>query len=281
MRKLLGKFSWVHTFLELRLDRYNLLKLPGRPEIEDMDTSILTSSFSVCLLLVVGFAEHEGTWNECAQAETRCGDLVIRFPFRIKGRQPKHCGYPGFDLWCSHTNHAVLDLPMSLKLNVTNIDYKSQTIDLYDPFGCFSMQLHNLTSFTSPFQFIPQPHNLNQYIFFNCSSSDLDHFYRVPCLSSSTYQVLAILSDSGLDDLPLWSCTKIPIPSSVPNDYSGEDYILRLMWSNPACKHCESERKVCGFKNNTTTYETQCLRGHRGTTSHTHQYRGVRVPSEF
>lgn len=225
-----------------------------------MDTFSVSSFFSICLLLMVGFVESK---NNCT--ETPCGKLLIHFPFRIKNLQPKHCGYPGFDLECSSTNTTVLELPGSVKLNITNIDYRSQTIGFVDPYACLSMQLHNLTSSASPFQFKTEPHSLDQYTFFNCSSTHTDSSARVPCLSSSTFQVLAISSDqeiTSLDDL--LSCTKIPTPSSVPNDFSVNDKMRYLTWSNPMCKLCESKGKGCGFKNNTTTYETECFSLQKG-----------------
>lgn len=75
---------------------------------------------------------------------TRCFDSgpVIRFPFRIKGRQPEHCGYPGFDLSCNPINNITefefqfpvkastnkIAIPLSAQASVQEIDYKLQVI---------------------------------------------------------------------------------------------------------------------------------------------------------
>jgi hypothetical protein len=94
----------------------------------------------------------------CAD-ESRCGGHgpAIRFPFRLNS-QPDHCGYPGFNLSCTDTNHTVLELPISVKLFVKKIDYKSQVIQLYDPDNCFPRQLRGLNLSSSPFQFKDSPY---------------------------------------------------------------------------------------------------------------------------
>ncbi|KAI9074586.1 hypothetical protein K1719_043427 [Acacia pycnantha] len=220
-----------------------------------METSPV-NSFSVCLLLILGFSsEFVGSWNSCPEPETTCGNLPVRFPFRVIERQPKQCGYPGFDLQCSSANHAVLELPGSVKLNVKHIDYKSQTIHLYDPSGCLFRHFHNLT-LPSPFQFI-SPY-LSDYTFFNCSSprgGGLDS----TCLSSSTYQVYAVSSSDDIGELPLLFCSRIFSISSIPHEIIELDDTLDLMWSHPMCKHCESNGRRCGFKNSNTSHDTACF----------------------
>ncbi|KAF7816706.1 rust resistance kinase Lr10-like [Senna tora] len=201
-----------------------------------MDTSIVNSFFYICLMLIVVFAEHVGSWNNnnnnrCSQPQTTCGNLPIRFPFRIIGRQPPECGYPGFALQCSTTNHTVLELPRSVKLHVISIDYKSQTLHLSDPHACLFSYLPHFTLFASPFHF-NSPY-LSNYTFFNCS---LPRY-------------------TNLD-------TKLFDASSIPSDFLGEDNILHLMWSDPThCKLCESKGQICGFKNSIPSNETTCF-GH-------------------
>ncbi|XP_054808112.1 rust resistance kinase Lr10-like isoform X1 [Prosopis cineraria] len=223
-----------------------------------METSTANFSFSVCLLLILGLSQAIGSWKSCPGPETTCGTLPVRFPFRIKGRQPEQCGYPGFALECSSTNHSVLELPGPLKLNVKNIDYRSQTIELYDPSECLFRHVRNLTLLSSPFHFTT--HYLYNYTFFNCSIPKDGQLISM-CLSSSTYQVYAVDSDDEIADLPLLFCRKTFNISSIPYDIFHNDATLNLMWSHPKCSHCESKgtRYRCGFKNMNTSYETACF----------------------
>ncbi|KAI9074591.1 hypothetical protein K1719_043432 [Acacia pycnantha] len=171
-----------------------------------METTAVNSSFLVCLLLITGFSESVGSLNSCPEPETKCGNLPVLFPFRVLERQPEQCGYPGFDLQCSSANQAVFKLPGSVKLNVKHIDYKSQTIQLYDPSGCLSRHVRTLTIPPFPFDFREQ--NLNDFTFFNCSSPR-DGDIISTCLSSSAYQVYAARSYQEIGRLPLLFCSKI------------------------------------------------------------------------
>ncbi|KAK4260208.1 hypothetical protein QN277_003354 [Acacia crassicarpa] len=227
-----------------------------------METSPANSLFSVCLLLILWFSGSVGSWNSCPEPETTCGNLTVRFPFRIIGRQPEQCGYPRFDLQCSSANHTVLELPGSHKLNVKIIDYKSQTIHLYDPSGCLLRHVPNLLP--SPFQFITS----YDFTFFNCSPPR-DVGLDSTCLSSSTYHVYAVSSGDDIGELfPLLFCSKIFNISSIPYEIIKLDDTLDLMRSHPMCEHCESKGARCGFKNSSTSYDTACFKvRHKGSSN--------------
>ena len=115
--------------------------------------------------------------NSCL--ELQCGyGPPIRFPFRLKDRQPdRHCGYPGFDLYCSHNNDTVLELPNSVKAFVKNIDYKSQLIEVTDSDNCFPRKILRLNLSSSPFQF---KNYLYNYSLFSCMpDTDAEYSYQV------------------------------------------------------------------------------------------------------
>ncbi|KAJ9189251.1 hypothetical protein P3X46_000566 [Hevea brasiliensis] len=187
-----------------------------------------------------------------------CGSYgpAVRFPFRIKGRQPLHCGYPQteFHLSCSEKNDTVLELTTSWKLLIQKIDYKSQVIYANDPEGCLPRRLLNFSLSVSPFHFMDYAYELT---LFNCSSKgDSD---PILCLSSPQYQVYAVYSASSIGAFDLLSCTKIRDISPVPYDYLRyQQRILGLSWDNPKCKDCEVKGKYCRLKSNNTASETQC-----------------------
>ncbi|RZC84804.1 hypothetical protein C5167_047583 [Papaver somniferum] len=127
--------------------------------------------------------------NQCSKGEPR-----ISYPFRIKGRQDKECGFPGFDLSCDNMSRTVMDLPFSGRFFVDKIDYGStyNEIQLRDPDNCLTRRfLNHLNLFGTPFIEI----NFTDYSFYNCSTNDSNYFpassTSVSCLSSSTYTVIA------------------------------------------------------------------------------------------
>ncbi|KAI8007375.1 putative RING-H2 finger protein ATL21A [Camellia lanceoleosa] len=203
---------------------------------------------------------------ECLPAS--CGKQdgpEIRFPFRLKGHHPNHCGYPGFDLSCTpHSKYPVLELPSSVNVFVNNIDYTSHTINISDsePHVCFPRQLPNLNLSASPFQFLT-----SFYVdvsFINCSQTqDQYSMNQIACLSDQSHQVYAILSSySSL----LVSCTKM-YNMSLPEENFDSGYgtitfdHLQLNWSKPECGKCEAQGKNCGFKknNNSSSSKSQLL----------------------
>ena len=67
------------------------------------------------LLFVLSNVDLGEGHNRCPQLRCREDGAAIRFPFRLKDRQPdQYCGYPGFDLYCNDKNDTVLELPITM-----------------------------------------------------------------------------------------------------------------------------------------------------------------------
>ncbi|KAF5442952.1 hypothetical protein F2P56_035557 [Juglans regia] len=211
------------------------------------------------IMLYLGECQNE----QCP--ELRCGDEgpAIRFPFRLKGMQPHRCGFPGFDVFCTHANDTVLELPISVKLYIKRIDYKSQVIQLYDQDDCLLRQLLELNLSSSHFQYKEEV-NTYGYALFNCSSRQVlpEYIDPISCLSGLGYQVYALASNMGDPKLLMiiTSCTRIYNDLLIPYDIilRGHDKILPLEWKEPECRHCEAKGRMCGLKNNSTTSEIKC-----------------------
>ncbi|KAK4711512.1 hypothetical protein R3W88_006025 [Solanum pinnatisectum] len=186
-----------------------------------------------------------------------CEDSSLR-------HQPKHCGYPGFELHCNNKNDTILELPSSVHLVVEKIDYVSQQIHLYDPEECIATKLPKLNLSQSNFRNDDDPTDL-----FNCSApfSENYGYYLIPCLGSPGYQVHAVTSTSSLKFFLSGPCTKIhQYPYSLST--FGENK-LQLNWSVPLCGNCESKGMDCGFKDGTKLLETHCFNRtmtHKGIT---------------
>ncbi|XP_057466558.1 rust resistance kinase Lr10-like [Actinidia eriantha] len=199
---------------------------------------------------------------------TRCRNHgpTIRFPFRIKEHQPKHCGYPGFDLSCTdQSKHPVLELPFSVNVSVNKINYTSQIIYVSKPHGCFPRLFPNL-SLISPFQFAIDYdyHHLyyDEFSFLNCSKSRLPpggkayYGIQISCLGDPTHKVYAQYS-SDSPKLPCRKMYDMTLPWAVLDNLTFG--ILPLNWTKPACGNCEAGGKYCRMKNNSTEHETECF----------------------
>lgn len=229
---------------------------------------MITAALVLMVLFLKLEVEAEGVSlkDGCTKAQCRDDGPVARFPFRIKGLQPQHCGYPGFELSCSNHTETLLHLSESVKLNVKYIDYKHQTIELYYYLQGHIpwQQLHDLHLSYSRFK----PDHVDDYTFFNCTSSLSRSTDQVAypissnhdIISRSTDQVVYAISfnDVGLRNLS--SCTKMYYISSLPSLISNDSFTL--LWSEPTCKHCESKWKLCRFKDNGSnnqSLETECF----------------------
>ncbi|KAE9608878.1 hypothetical protein Lal_00020441 [Lupinus albus] len=232
-----------------------------------MGTILVIISCSIVLFCMLCFNLHLALAFDICPDQS-CGNMVIKFPFKIKGKKtPQHCGYPGFDLVCTANNETVIELPSSVKLSVKNIDYKRQRIVLHDTQECLISQLHKFTLFSSNFKFIAKISE--GYNFFNCSLADRDLYshYMVPCLTTSNSELYAIPAEAMIESLPLSLCTKMFNISSFPVDFIRKSNILELLWSEPNCKDCESNRNRCGWKNYGVNNETQCFVNHKGSST--------------
>ncbi|PSS34253.1 RING-H2 finger protein [Actinidia chinensis var. chinensis] len=226
--------------------------------------------FLLLLLLIQGqtMAVTEQADEKCMPTRCRNHGPTIRFPFRIKGHQPEHCGYPGFDLSCTdQSKHPVLELPFSVNVSVNKINYTSQTIYVSKPHGCFPRLFPNL-SLISPFQFTIdydyQFHNYRhnyykEFGFLNCSKSQLPpgergyYGIQIACLGDKVY------ARSSFRALQL-PCRKMYDMTLTQDILDNRTFgILPLNWTKPTCGNCEAGGKYCRLKNNSREHETECF----------------------
>ncbi|KAB5515908.1 hypothetical protein DKX38_026556 [Salix brachista] len=190
-------------------------------------------------VLFVVFVAGHGAGLNCTGS---CGNPgpEIRFPFRIKGEQPDHCGYPGFDLSCSDDNSTVLELPTGVSLLIEEIDYIEKIIYARDPLRCFPRKLLSFSLGASHFQ-IYRPYD---WTLFNCSSNEKRSPYgnKIPCLSAFNHDVYAVGSSHTISDSDLLSCTKMyNIYGFTYGMLDEENYRLTISWFNPTCGSSEAE----------------------------------------
>ncbi|XP_050221748.1 rust resistance kinase Lr10-like isoform X2 [Mercurialis annua] len=210
-----------------------------------------------------------GGTAECPELKCNPHGPPIRFPFRLKGIHKPECGYSGFDVSCTTTKQLVLELPVSVKLFISNIDYKSQNLRVYDPTSCLSKLLRNLNLSASPFEFGYSFDYLSNFAVFNCSRKEFfswsKEYELSSCLNNSPdYGIITSDSDISMSEFPsLISCTKLFSVSSVPRDMLFPKRKIILSWFLPDCTSCEAQEKFCRLKKTSsrskTETETECL----------------------
>ncbi|XP_030925383.1 rust resistance kinase Lr10-like [Quercus lobata] len=225
----------------------------------DISLNIVIPSLLLFVVFIVDLGEGYNNIR-CPELRCRADGPAIRFPFRLKDKQPDHhCGYPGFDLYCSHNNDTVLDLNTSVKAFVQSIDYKSRLIRVADPGNCFPWKILGL-DLSSPTFKVKNSQDDYDYALFNCTPETYEeNYFRIDCLSSNSHPVYAFLSDATVDCYPIVSCTKMYSVSVQFTDDIKFSF-LELTWSEPAeCGLCEGEGKKCRFENNSTEKKTECF----------------------
>nr|GME00498.1 putative RING-H2 finger protein ATL21A [Ipomoea batatas] len=210
---------------------------------------LLCSVFILIVFLLVALSSSSSD-DLCTPFS--CNEFLgpeIKFPFRVTGKQPERCGYPGFNLSCNDFGETVITLPETPGSFVVNdIDYASQIIRISDPDNCLSQRILNLSLAGSPFR---APDDMRYKIL----SCPFVVPILVPCQGNMSKSVIAV-PDSFYVEVPA-ACSivaeNVSIPRSVerdnPAEIWGEGVVTRLelRWEKPDCRDCGTPNKVCGF----------------------------------
>ncbi|CAI9291106.1 unnamed protein product [Lactuca saligna] len=201
--------------------------------------------------------------DDCRPASCGPTEPQVRFPFRLRDRQPSRCGFPGFDLSCNKKNRTQLKLPSSQSFIVKRISYTAQVISV-DPDFCRLERIADTELTDTPFDFSP----VESYTFFNCTSQNLGFTFQTvpmlpfPCLGSLNHSVFAVRTGwIPLGDIPA-SCKHMSTISVPIRRYGNIRNELTLMWFRPYCKSCELDGRTCGLQSDDG--ETACF----GSSSH-------------
>ncbi|BFG34905.1 hypothetical protein CerSpe_211790 [Prunus speciosa] len=199
------------------------------------------SRWLLMIVVIVVDAVNGGVGHEDC-TETRCGpeEPAIRYPFRLKGRQPIHCGCRGFDVSCTDDMETILELPSSsAKLRVVGINYTSHAIGGSGYDGCLPGELF-YSNGSYPFEFV------GNATLFSCPPST----YVSACLARLSpcrgNHIYAVTDDNcSIDEMPLVSCIKVhgytSDPAYIHQGVTDDNYppTLLLHWSIPSCEHCK------------------------------------------
>lgn len=202
--------------------------------------------------------------NDCPTSYCGQSFTDIRFPFRLINKQPENCSYPGFNLRCAFPSMTLLNLPTSGEFAIRNINYRSQTIRLYDPMNCLPARLLTFDLLNSPFS----ASYYQNFTLFSCPNERLNGLKPVECLSNSSFSILASDSQTFVtsmtsDQTGCRVTGYVLVPADQPyNDgfTSQLDGDVTLTWSKPDCGKCEASGGSCGYENSDTKM-TKCFSG--------------------
>ncbi|KAL6503884.1 hypothetical protein OROGR_025807 [Orobanche gracilis] len=250
------------------------------------------SIFFIFLIFFLNFREprYALAQDDCRPESCDPSGPIARFPFRLIGRQPTHCGYPipGFDLSCnSNSDHSPTNSTTEIEFQfpvrasaqstiihitatatVQEIDYRSQVIRVSVLNGsCLPAGVPRVNSSASPFEMYSMYYQpSNGYTLFNCSDGT-DSTHRsgpISCLDHGGYHVFAYQSYYSVTDWPLSMCVKMYNISYMPHVvlvsprvFSPDD--TQLHWPEPACGDCEASGKYCRLRRNDADNETECF----------------------
>ncbi|KAI3886841.1 hypothetical protein MKW98_017193 [Papaver atlanticum] len=226
--------------------------------------------YIIILQLIITSCSTSAIASGDACRSLSCGSqnsIQVRFPFRLKDQQPNHCGYPGFELFCTNNNETIIELPFSGKFLVKSIDYKSQNLEIYDQNGCIPQRLIGFNISDTPFR----TQEYGNYTFLNCSrevANERSYNYKtISCLSSpsSTYKILCLDSGDSLVGIsPAGNCKLLASSIAWPNSYpysGGKVTInsLNISWDELNCGSCEFAGGKCGYKNQNSSLPIGCF----------------------
>ncbi|KAL8089109.1 rust resistance kinase Lr10-like [Apium graveolens] len=250
----------------------------------------ITLVFSISKIVA---EKAEVVGEECETKRCSHHGPEIRFPFWLKGRQPEHCGLPGFRVSCqkgktllelqylANTSLQGNQLFLSKEVWVSWINYTSQELETRYVFHNnfkFDLKLVPTSTILLP-AIAPHPEPVNKYntTFFSCSSivkTDLSINLPVllTSLSGQTFPVYHLHDLTDTSEPSITSCIKV-FNSSLPYTFLLE-YWSTIKWSTPNCRKCEAKGQYCKMKNSTsssssiTDHSTMCLtkgHGHQGS----------------
>lgn len=214
--------------------------------------------------------------NDCQPQYCGSNPLPIRFPFSLQGQQPPHCGLPDFVLTCSGQESRgpgipVLNLPDVGNFSVREINYLMQEIRLYDLNGCLPSKLINLSR-SSPSASLFAAAYAQNFTFLSCPRGST-RLATVECLGNSTAEVVATSSEDLARSMSGNCSTMYTVP--VPESWSENNWLssglsgdLRLTWSSPDCRWCESQGGVCGYDQNSSSSQIVCYDDKKGNEIH-------------
>ncbi|XP_041010824.1 LEAF RUST 10 DISEASE-RESISTANCE LOCUS RECEPTOR-LIKE PROTEIN KINASE-like 1.2 isoform X1 [Juglans microcarpa x Juglans regia] len=209
----------------------------------------------------------------CSAEPGNCGDgQPINYPFHIRSKQNRSCGYPGFELSCNNNGQPTINI-QSNDYIIHNISYETQILrvssaDFWNSTtGC--IPLTQAISFPSArFELAPfQTHDVN--LLYGCDASTLESALRFsyPGCDHGENKNGSVLvlpeNDPKLRNVSKACTTRVVAPVE-PYERENRDGIERALrngfwvkWKASDCSICQESGGRCGF--NYTEWHFKCF----------------------
>lgn len=230
----------------------------------------LYKPFHICILVIIlsTFAIPTLSTDEkfAACAPQTCGNgQEISYPFWLSHQQESFCGYPNFEIICSHENPILRisnDDYIIKEIFYSNHSFLVANAAVYNE-KC-SVPQNNFSLDGTPFSFRSDPVNFS--FFYNCTSEPSEKIfpYRVNCVSNETHHSFAAFHVEALQHMnySFSSCESlVRVPANIAsgvefNSLLNMNYteILEmgflLNWNAHSCGSCETSGGRCGLNAN-------------------------------
>ena len=211
--------------------------------------------------------------EDCTPAS--CGNLSIRYPFWLRGRQPPYCGYPSFGIDCDPAGAP--PLLNGSYLRVLGIQYGNSTVVAFhtnladDPTGCRATKF-NLSAYLELSLVAISRANWGLFLCSNCSRTPPAGSFPMNCTGPGRWSVYLSRSyETGgpVEEAASTGCqyAAVPVmPGSELRALGDYERLVRrgflLEWTLPGdCAACDGSGGQCRHDADANAFRCLCPDG--------------------
>ncbi|XP_041011497.1 LEAF RUST 10 DISEASE-RESISTANCE LOCUS RECEPTOR-LIKE PROTEIN KINASE-like 1.2 [Juglans microcarpa x Juglans regia] len=199
----------------------------------------------------------------CSAEPDNCGDgQPIKYPFHIRSKQNRSCGYPGFELSCNNNGQPTINI-QSNDYIIHNIFYETEILrvsnsDFWNSTtGCIPLT-QSISLPSARFELAPFQTHVN--LLYGCNTSTLESTLRFSAYPDCDHgenknrSVLVLAeNDQKLRNVSEACTTRVVVPVE-PYEREKRDGIERALrngfwvkWKASTCSICQESGGWCGF----------------------------------
>ncbi|KAG7981119.1 hypothetical protein I3843_05G215800 [Carya illinoinensis] len=211
----------------------------------------------------------------CSAEPETCGDeQPIEFPFTIRNKQNRSCGYPGFELSCNNRGQPTINIQRNDYI-IRNISYETRILrvsnsDFWNSTTGTCIPLtQNISLPGARFELAPFQTHVN--LLYGCSASTLESTskFSYPGCDHGENKNSSVLvlpaNDPKLGNVSKACTTRVVAPILDPYERENVDGIegalrngFRVKWKASDCSNCQESGGRCGFNYSEWHFECFC-----------------------